>query len=72
MKIGSHRVTLIEVLIVAFIVLGVVVVIVASKQQAEAKARWMRQCMEDHKQYECEIMWKQAQPDTKFIYIPSN
>jgi hypothetical protein len=31
----------------------------------------MRACMQDHKEYECTLMWKNAQPDTQTIIVPS-
>ena len=39
--------------------------------QREAHARFMRQCMEDHKEYECTALWRagdRASPD--LIVIP--
>jgi hypothetical protein len=40
----------------------------------EAHARFMRQCMEDHKEYECTALWRagdRASPDLIVIPIPT-
>ena len=42
--------------------------------QREAHARFMRQCMEDHKDYECTALWRagdRAGPDLIVIPIPT-
>ena len=42
--------------------------------QREAHARFMRQCMEDHKEYECTALWRagdRASPDLIVIPIPT-
>ncbi len=30
----------------------------------------MADCMTEHKEYECTLMWKEAQPDTQTVVIP--
>ena len=40
----------------------------------EAHARFMRQCMEDHKEYECTALWRagdRASPDLIVMPIPT-
>jgi len=70
-KILGHRFTTIEHVIVWVIAGMLVVIFIASKQVAAEKAAFMRDCMRDHKEYECTIMWKNAQPDTQTIIVPS-
>ena len=39
----------------------------------EAHARFMRQCMEDHKEYECTALWRagdRSAPDVLVLPIP--
>jgi hypothetical protein len=70
-KILGHKFTQIEVGVMATIVVCVLLLIVAGKSMSEEKEKFMRDCMRDHKEYECTLMWKEAQPDTQYIYIPS-
>ena len=71
-QVGKRRfhVTLIEVMVFAAIVLIVFALIVGAMRQSDEKDRFMRACMEDHKEYECLVMWKEMQPDTQIIYVP--
>lgn len=32
---------------------------------------FMKECTKDHKEYECKVMWNQAQPKHTYIYLPN-
>ena len=67
-----HKFTFIEKGIAALIVACLFFIFMAAKQQAKEREAFMRDCMRDLKEYECTIMWKNAQPDTQTIIIPSS
>ena len=71
MKIAGHNFTRIETLVMGVIVGLVALILVAGKQMAAEKKKFMDDCMRDHKEYECTLMWKEAQPDTQTIIVPS-
>lgn len=71
MKIAGHQFTRIETIVMGTIVVLVGVILLAGKQMAAEKKKFMDDCMRDHKEYECTIMWKNAQPDTQTIIVPS-
>lgn len=60
----------IEKMIVVVIVGMLLLIYVASKQVAAERERFMRDCMQDHKEYECTLMWKEAQPDRQTVVVP--
>lgn len=62
--------TFIEKVIAGTIVGLLIVIFFASKQMAAERQRFMDDCMQDHKEYECTLMWKEAQPDTQTVVIP--
>jgi len=70
-KILGHQFTRIETLIIGTIVAFVIVIVIASRHAAAEREAFMRACMQDHKEYECTLMWKNAQPDTQTIIVPS-
>jgi hypothetical protein len=45
-------------------------VVVAAKSEAEHKARFMAQCMQDHKEYECTALWRRGDPSVVAVPIP--
>ena len=71
MKIAGHRFTTIEVVVAGLIVGLVGLIVLAGKAAQAEREKFMRDCMRDHKEYECTIMWKEAQPDTQTIIVPS-
>ncbi len=71
MRILGHKFTTIETIIIGLIVGCIGVIWIAGKQMAAEKKKFMDDCMRDHKEYECTIMWKNAQPDTQTIIVPS-
>ncbi len=66
-------------IIMSCVVAGTVLFFVAIGYYAvtrgrEAHVRFMRQCMEDHKEYECTALWRagdRASPDLIVIPIPT-
>ena len=62
--------TMIEKLVAGSIIGLLIVIFFASKQMAAERQRFMDDCMQDHKEYECTLMWKEAQPDTQTVVIP--
>ena len=66
-------------IILSCVVAGVLLLFVALgyyavTREREAHARFMRQCMEDHKEYECTALWRagdRASPDLIVIPIPT-
>ena len=64
--------TLIERVVIVSIVGMIALIIIAARQMAAEKEAFMRDCMQDHKEYECTLMWKEAQPDTQTIIVPSS
>ena len=48
------------VLLVFFVVAVIFVVVAIAQKQAEDRARFMRGCLQDKKQYECDVLWNQA------------
>ena len=60
----------VAVTVLFFVVLGYY----AITRGREAHGRFMRQCMEDHKEYECTALWRagdRASPDLIVIPIPT-
>jgi len=70
-RIAGHNFTTIETMIIGLIVVLVGIIWIAGKQMAAERKKFMDDCMRDHKEYECTIMWKEAQPDTQTIIVPS-
>ena len=56
------------------LVAGIVVLLLslpfAIKEDAERQRRFMEQCMQDHKEYECVALWREGEPDTVPVLIP--
>ncbi len=65
-----HKFTFIEKLVAGTIITCLCFIWLASKQMAKEREAFMRDCMTDHKEYECTLMWKEAQPDTQTIVEP--
>ncbi len=61
---------MIEVVVVVLIVALFAIIIFASTVENEARLKFMADCMTEHKEYECTLMWKEAQPDTRTVVIP--
>ena len=64
--------TLIEKVVAVTIIVAVWLIWIVARQAAAEREAFMRDCMQDHKEYECTLMWKEAQPDTQTIIIPSS
>lgn len=62
--------TMIEKGIVILIVVMLALILWAGKAQNEARLKFMEGCMRDHEEYECTLMWKEAQPDTQTVIVP--
>lgn len=50
----------------AFCALIVGLLIVGAVNSVNEKAAFMAECVQDHKQYECDAIWRSGEPD----YIP--
>lgn len=71
MKFLSDMSGIEKAIIVAIVViLGVVIASVPG--QVREKEKFMDDCGRDHKQYECQAMWKQMHPDPIVVYAPMN
>ena len=64
------RWTMIEKAVAGTIAVLLIVIFFASKQMAAERKAFMDDCTRDHKEYECTLMWKEAQPDTQTIVVP--
>lgn len=56
---GFYEFTAVALLVVCVVVL-VASVIATDKKQAEDKKRFMAGCLQDKKQYECDVLWNQT------------
>lgn len=48
------------VLLVFFVVVVISAVVATAQKQAEDRARFMGGCLQDKKQYECDVLWNQT------------
>lgn len=57
---------------VAVIVVGVAILAYLNvAKEREAHTRFMRQCIQDHKEYECTALWRAGdRPSTDLLVIP--
>lgn len=61
--------TRIERLIIAAIILLVVASFFGAIDKEGRHEKFMADCLHDKKEYECETMWKTANPDPQLIYV---
>lgn len=62
---------------IGFLLIGLVTLLIwigyiQAKEEEKEYNTFMHECVKDHKEYECNLMWKQAKPkkETHFIYLP--
>lgn len=54
---------------VGVIVAIVLVLIVSAIGYTKNHERFMADCLQDHKQYECDMMWKAANPPPQVVHV---
>lgn len=60
---------------IIFLILGILgitvwIVYVTTRQETASYQRFMDECLQDHKEYECEALWRSGKPKSEVIYIP--
>lgn len=51
-------------------VVFIALVVVAVSEESKHQDAFMKQCMEDHKQYECDALWRAGEDHTQVVPMP--